>query len=1230
MKDCEQRGKRRALLCAVSVAILAACAVLAGGRAFAKEPVRTVKVGYFAMDGYNEIGEDGRYSGYDYDFFQLLGRYTSLNFEYVGYDKSWQEMLEMLDDGEIDILTSIHITEDRQQKYDFSYDIGNSYTMLTVKMGNNRFQSGDYASYDGMKVGMLRESSQNDVFDTFAKENDFAYKPIYFDTATQLSEAVQSGEIDAAVTSNLRKLNGERVIEKIQTSRFYAAVRKGDTELLEEIDQGITQMDLYEGDWRNSLYYTYYGYQGDAETEITYSEREQAFFAEYSEGENVLQICFNPVLAPYSYVENGKMVGILPDAIGEMMDSLGLQYEYVVTGSYDEYRTLYENGGADIFPEIVENSSALAQQNYLFTDSYYTMRVGLLTKKAGYKGLNVIAVPGSQSFYDASDFPDAEVKTYDSNDALVEAVVRGDVDAAFLMNYTAQMYVNRETLGELAYVSQPDLYYDISFAVNRDTPHELCSILNKNIDTVVGRDLDSLSISYIENDLQHLTPLEYLQLNPQVTFLIFGFFVALVVVVLILIFSNIQKTREKKVHEQYRHAVLSDAFVVYDANISKNLMKEDVIEQHGDDKFSVMEVLGLTAPCSYDEYMENIYARLAEEKNRVLFEEKTNRAHLLAMFEQGRTEEVFECRTNLMGGLVCDIRHTIYLTKTGRDGDIIAHVNIKDVSKQKENERQMHKYEQIFVATATENYKGVRRVDLNTHQAEYIYFSDGQILQYELGDWDAWLNRQQENIHPDDFERVAKTFSTPRLLTMEEGVQLRQDYRSKKTNEKGVHRVYTTTAYVMYMEEQKVAIMTTMDNTAAVENEMEQKKLIEDALQLAEQANKAKTVFLSNMSHDIRTPMNAIIGFTTLAKMHMDNTEQISDYLEKIDVSSAHLLSLINDVLDMSRIESGRIHIDEAECDLSEVIRNLNSMLSVDMQEKGLDFSISTEGLRHEKVICDRTCLNQVLLNLMGNAMKFTPADGSVRLQITEKSMEQTENDSEGKAIYEFRVTDTGIGMSEEFMEHVFEPFERERNSTVSGIQGTGLGMSITKNIVEMMGGTISVTSLQGKGTEFVVCLPMKQVAADGEVIAAKAETVKADRRNIKGQRVLLVEDNEINREIAVEILSDADLVVEEAEDGSLAVDRLLEKGAGYYKLVLMDIQMPIMDGYTATRTIRSFEDKELAGIPIVAMTANAFDEDRKKAMEAGMNAHIAKPINVDMLLDTLEQLFRTSERADK
>jgi signal transduction histidine kinase/BarA-like signal transduction histidine kinase len=474
---------------------------------------------------------------------------------------------------------------------------------------------------------------------------------------------------------------------------------------------------------------------------------------------------------------------------------------------------------------------------------------------------------------------------------------------------------------------------------------------------------------------------------------------------------------------------------------------------------------------------------------------------------------------------------------------------------------------------------------------------------------------------------VEKTFGIDSLLAMEEGVQLRQDYRAKTVNENGVHRVYTTTASVMYVEDQKVAIMTTMDNTAAVENEMEQKKLIEDALRQAEHANRAKTTFLSNMSHDIRTPMNAIIGFTTLAKMHMNNTEQISDYLEKIDVSSTHLLSLINDVLDMSRIESGRIHIDEAECDLSEVIRNLNSMLSVDMQEKGLDFSISTEDLHNKKVICDRTCLNQVLVNLVGNAMKFTPAGGSVRLQIIEKTNEQTENDPEEKAIYEFRVSDTGIGMSEEFMEHVFEPFERERNSTVSGIQGTGLGMSITKNIVEMMGGAISVTSRQGEGTEFIVSLPFKQVPADGEKAAAEeAKTTKVSRENIQGQRILLVEDNEINREIAVEILSEAGLVIEEAEDGSVAVDMLREKGAGYYKLVLMDIQMPMMDGYTAARTIRAFEDKELAAIPIVAMTANAFDEDRKKALEAGMNAHIAKPINVETLLDTLEQMFRTSE----
>jgi CheY-like chemotaxis protein len=279
-----------------------------------------------------------------------------------------------------------------------------------------------------------------------------------------------------------------------------------------------------------------------------------------------------------------------------------------------------------------------------------------------------------------------------------------------------------------------------------------------------------------------------------------------------------------------------------------------------------------------------------------------------------------------------------------------------------------------------------------------------------------------------------------------------------------------------------------------------------------------------------------------------------------------------------------------------------------------------------------------VLLNLLGNAIKFTEPGGSIWLKVTEKP-----GSVKALGMYEFCVKDTGIGMSEDFITHVFEPFERERTSTVSGIQGTGLGMSITRNIVEMMGGTISVTSRKGEGSEFIVVLPMKKGQRPEEQPDIQCETKEAgtatitertplhgaeaaaERSHIQGQRVLLVEDNALNREIAADILDEAGLIVEEAEDGQAAVELLLEKGAGYYRLVLMDIQMPVMDGYTATRTIRGFEDPVLANIPIIAMTANAFEEDQKKAMDAGMNAHIAKPVDVEKLLDTLERILRTA-----
>ncbi|MCM1084228.1 MAG: response regulator [Clostridium sp.] len=595
----------------------------------------------------------------------------------------------------------------------------------------------------------------------------------------------------------------------------------------------------------------------------------------------------------------------------------------------------------------------------------------------------------------------------------------------------------------------------------------------------------------------------------------------------------------------------------------------------------------------------------------------------------------------------------------------------------------------------------------------------------------------------EDYDEATNLENLKRRFTQGEA-EVTVDYWSQATKDR---QMCVRQSFIMTRDNRTEDIMVMVlsrDITAQVQKQREQTQALQDALMQAQRANNAKTTFLSNMSHDIRTPMNAIIGFTTLAASHIDNKGQVADCLQKVLSSSNHLLSLINDILDMSRIESGKVQIMEQECNISELTHNLVNIVQPQIKAKQLELFIDTFGVNNEDVMADPLKLSQVFVNLLSNAVKYTPAGGTVSFRI-----QQQTTFHRGYGDYVFTIKDNGIGMTDDFIEHIFEPFERESSTTKTGIQGTGLGMAITKNIVDMMGGKITVQSAKGKGSEFKVELSLKlqdveknatqikaleglrtlvidddcdscesvtrmlkQIGLRAEWTASGKEAVHRAKvahnsgdsyhtyiidwqmpemsgievtRKIRavigheapiiiltaydwtdiedeamragvtafcakplfmsdlksallsanhlieketepswtatdfgGKRILLVEDNELNREIAAAILEETGFIVEHAPDGTDAVEMFSQSSEGYYDAVLMDVQMPIMDGYEATRTIRTLPREDVKTIPIIAMTANAMEEDKETAMKSGMNAHISKPLNVELFLSVL------------
>ncbi len=686
----------------------------------------------------------------------------------------------------------------------------------------------------------------------------------------------------------------------------------------------------------------------------------------------------------------------------------------------------------------------------------------------------------------------------------------------------------------------------------------------------------------------------------------------------------------------FRGTVAYDSVGTFEANVTRNQMiSADYLDK---DIFYQVDESGVTGP--FDLHISAWRKRILSD-NVQQYEELMRIENLLTLFEMGQREPWTEYMVKDRFGNRLWLKQIIVLSRDDLTGDIMALIIVCDVTERKkieiENTRRMD-----LIMGLTKEYESVYLVDLEADSYEIYRRNERLMNKYRsvfvpsyTDSIEAFAYKGVSRQDRENFLQQLDIRNVEKVLRKKSGFTF-----TFRTGNTGAPQYYQVKAVRIGSGRSMQMLLGFANIEEERQEELRKRRLLETALEQARQADDAKSTFLSNMSHDIRTPMNAIIGFANIAQAHLDEPERVSDSLQKIKTSSNHLLQLINNVLDMSRIESGRMVLEESWINLREIIKEIEDLMKPEIMAHNHDCEFIVADELPEYVLCDKLRMTQLLLNLMSNAVKYTPKQGRIKLEVKEGFGAPT-----GYTTLEFVISDTGIGISKEFQKRLFDPFERENNSTVSKVMGSGLGMPICKGIVDSMGGSMTVDSVQGRGTVITVLLAMRCRDCDSEerskekagedrdgsdiAISIPTKTAVFTHRRTRGarkksgpRRILVVEDNELNREIAKGLLEDDGYLVETAEDGETSVVMIARSDKEYYDVVLMDIQMPGIDGYEAARSIRRLYDREHAEIPIIAMTANAFDEDMEKARSAGMDGYIAKPVDPESIRKILGRIL--------
>lgn len=907
---------------------------------YCQEKNRIIRVGVFSMEGYHMTDADGVRSGYGYDFLQKLSRYGNVVYEYKTANSENGGVLKMLKNGEVDLVTSA--VKRGQWEEDFAFSdqpVGTCGTMLTIKAGNEQIIPQDYSTYDGMRVGMIRQNIRNENFKRFAEMKDFSYESVYYPDAAALYDGLQSGEVDAAVTTSLRAVKNEWMLDIFSQEPFYVMVRKEDTELLQWVDQAIAAMDQDEPGWRTLLSSQYY--EDQLHGSLHLSQNEKKYLEQLEKDGSVFTVAVNPDRFPYSYYEDGQMKGILPELFADIAERVGIRYQILISRTREEYKTLLDEKRPDLCIDCHDSFSRAEDLGYKLTDSYVSAGMSWLEFKDSKGEKEKIAVIGN------SVFPESLPETL-GNDCLIycdsfaeclKAMETGRADASYAYTYQVEKTVFDDVKDKYK-TSFTSHYQYFNIGISEDLDSILVRILNKGIKSMNSDFVDQV--------------------------------------------------------------------------ISRNT-------DYGTPPFSIARVT-----YQYPGLMILLCVMIAA----------------------------------IIAGLVW-----------------------------------------VYV--------------------QYKYHS--------------------------------------RLMT---------------------------------------------------------------ALEKAKSASKAKSEFLSNMSHDIRTPINGIMGMLEIARRSIGNPERMEDCLNKIQGAAGHLMALINDVLDMAKLESGKAESSMESFELQEILDDCISITEGQLTGRRLEFIKETDCVRGERAVGNPLHLRRILLNLLSNAVKYTEDGGRIRFCV------HKEAEDENSMLFVFTVEDNGIGMSPEYMEHLFEAFTQEHRQARTTYQGTGLGMAITKKLVDQLGGVIEAESHPGEGSCFTVRLSFEK----GEASDVHEEReVTSCRAVLNGLKILVAEDNELNREIAVCLLEEEGAHVTAAENGKQAVEVFENHPPGCFDAVLMDIMMPEMDGLEAAKRIRSCKGRpDGETIPIIAMTANVFAEDIAKTRGAGMDAHLIKPIDLDQVCRTLHKLVRKEKKDEE